>query len=96
MTKKEQDDLKFEMERWKLLGWEIFGKLLVELNEVNGDDYAKSCREHNMPPHFIGKTSPSVFHSAYRQGYILKTKLFKMSDRTSRPLPIYLVVKKTK
>ena len=83
----------FEKARWDKAGVEIMFRLVRERQTVNADNYVAECRKIEMPPFHISRTCGPLFKSMKANGYLRKTTEYKLSERTSKPLPIYLCIK---
>lgn len=73
---------------------DLFFELLNTFDKITADDFARICRRDNVPPLVIGRNSPKLFKSFKAQGYLKKTKTYRISQRNHSPMPVYQVVKK--
>jgi hypothetical protein len=91
MPKKDRADEAYDKLQWNWKSIEIFFNLIKSQAELTADDFARECRKVQMPPAQIARNSGILFKQMKAQGYIKKTKNFKLSERNgSSPLPIYL------
>lgn len=91
MEQRQDASIGRENAHWNWKATETFFKLIKEQRELTADDFARECRKVQMPPQQIAANSSVLFKSMKAQGYIRKTKNFKLSERNgSSPLPIYL------
>ena len=92
MVMQNEVSVKETVNHWNLKGTEIMFKIMAEQSELTADDFAREARKQQMPPLIISKLSGGLIKSFKCQGYLKKTKIFKLSERNSNPLPVYTVV----
>jgi hypothetical protein len=94
MTNKQKVDADFAKRQNDLTAIDIFFNLIKTNQTITADNFVFECRKHEMSPLEISRTAGALFKSMKSNGYIRKTKEFKLSERTSKPLPIYQCVYK--
>ena len=92
MTNKEKVNADFAKRQAELAAVEIFLNLIKSRATITADEFVSECRKHEMSPLDISRLSGALFKSMKANGYIRKTKEFKLSERSSKPLPVYQCV----
>jgi hypothetical protein len=90
--KKETVEEVFDRRQWQVKAIEVFFGILKTHKEITADTFYEKCREVEMPPKLIAEISGGLIKSMLYSGYLNKTKEFRLSERTSRPLPVYKIM----
>jgi len=85
-----EQDIAHENAVWNWKATEVFFRLIREQNEITADDFVRECRKIQMPSFQINRNAGILFKSMKSVGYICKTDRYKLSERGSSPLPIYV------
>lgn len=56
----------------------------------SADELYREARAHNLAPYHIRQNAAKLFKQFLHSGYLVKTKTYKLSERNSSPLPIYV------
>ena len=75
------------------LAVDIFYRLAQERETITADDYVREARRVKMSPVQISRTCGPLFKSFRASGTLRKTSEFRISERSSKPLPVYVCVK---
>jgi hypothetical protein len=66
----------------------------LSLNEFTAQDFHEIALREGIPSEFIARYSGSLFKRYQAAFFIRKTKRFKLSERTSAPLPVWITARK--
>ncbi len=79
----------YEKSRWDIVAVNIMFSLIKSKATITADDYILKAKRQDMNPFAITRTAGILFKTFKTNGFIRKTNQFKLSERTSKPLPIY-------
>jgi hypothetical protein len=75
------------------LAVDIFYRLAHERETITADDYVREARRAKMNPVHISRTCGPLFKSFRANGTLRKTSEYRISERSSKPLPVYVCLK---
>jgi len=86
----------FEFDDIVISGWPrkanefMFHLIRTKPDGFSADDFNSLCVGAKMPPDVIKRLSGKVFREYQAANYIKKTKAYKLSERNSQPLPVWV------
>ena len=82
--------------KFELITLEIFLNLIKSKDTITADDFVAACVAKEVHPVYISKQAGALFKSAKANGMLQKTNTYVLSNRSSKPLPVYKCIYKVK